>query len=98
WDATIARIQAQADEAMTLESSTFRVHQSTGLKAMLQGRTQSLSQQPKQCHMQFFRQVLSPLGMFNCPVYRNQDHGRLGDNNAVADVPPYEVTRRTTAA
>ena len=97
WDATIARIQAQADEAMTLESPTFRVHQSTGLKAMLQGRTQSLSQQPRQCHMQFFRQVLSPLGMFNCPVYRNQDHGRLGDKNAVADVQTYEVTRSTTA-
>jgi len=97
WDATIARIQAQADEAMALESPSFRVHQSTGLKAMLQGRTQSLSQQPKQCHMQFFRQVLSPLGMFNCPVYRNQDHGRLGDKNAVADVQTYEVTRGTTA-
>ena len=40
----------------------------------------------RQCHMQFFRQVLSPLGLYNCPVYRNQDHGRLGDKNAVADV------------
>jgi hypothetical protein len=73
------------------------VHRSTGLKAMLQGTTQSLGQQPQQCHMQFFRQVLSPLGMFNCPVYRNQDHGRLGDKNAVADVEIYDATRGVTA-
>lgn len=94
---TIAAIQAQVDEAVALETESFNVHRSTGLKAMLQGTTQSLGQQPQQCHMQFFRQVLSPLGMFNCPVYRNQDHGRLGDKNAVADVEIYDATRGVTA-
>ncbi|RLA44288.1 MAG: hypothetical protein DRR06_10075 [Gammaproteobacteria bacterium] len=47
--------------------------------------------------MQFFRQVLSPLGLFNCPVYRNQDHGRLGDMNAAADELAYDATRGKTA-
>ena len=94
---TINRIQAQIDEAVLLESDTFKVHRSTGLKAMLQGKTQSLGKQPQQCHMQFFRQVLSPLGLFNCPVYRNQDHGRLGDKNAAADELAYEATRGVTA-
>ncbi len=96
--ATVERIQAQIDEAVKLESDTFRVHRSTGLKAMLQGRTQTLAKQPQQCHMQFFRQVLSPLGLYNCPVYRNQDHGRLGDKNAVADELGYDATRGATAA
>ena len=73
------------------------VHQSTGLKAMLQGRTQTLAKQPRQCHMQYFRQVLSPLGLYNCPVYRNQEHGKLGDKNANADVQSYDATRGVTA-
>jgi organic radical activating enzyme len=94
---TVSRIQAEIDAAMQLETDTFRVHRSTGLKAMLQGRTQTLARQPQQCHMQFFRQVLSPLGLYNCPVYRNQDHGRLGDRNAVADEPAYQATRGVTA-
>ncbi len=94
---TIARIQAQIEEAIELETDSFRVHRSTGLKAMLQGRTQTLGKQPQQCHMQFFRQVLSPLGLYNCPVYRNQDHGRLGDKNAVADKLSYDATRGATA-
>ena len=95
---TIERIQDQLEEAIQLESDTFKVHRSTGLKAMLQGKTQSLAKQPRQCHMQFFRQVLSPLGLYNCPVYRNQEHGLLGDKNAVADELSYEVTRATTAS
>lgn len=94
---TLSRIQAQIDEAVELQNDSFKVHQSTGLKAMLQGRTQTLAKQPQQCHMQFFRQVLSPLGLYNCPVYRNQEHGYLGGKNANADELSYEATRATTA-
>ena len=41
--------------------------------------------QPKTCHMQFFRQVVSPLGLYNCPVYRNQEHGKVGDKHGYSD-------------
>jgi hypothetical protein len=34
--------------------------------------------------MQFFRQILSPLGVYNCPVYRNQPHGRVNDKGGYA--------------
>ncbi len=95
--AIIDAIQAQVDEAVLLESDDFRVHRSTGLKAMLQGQIQKLEKQPRQCHMQFFRQVLSPLGLYNCPVYRNQEHGLLGDKNAMADVQAYDATRGVAA-
>jgi hypothetical protein len=64
---------------------------------MLSGQTQALGKQQQQCHMQFFRQVLSPLGLYNCPVYRNQDHGELGDKNAAADELAYDATRGRTA-
>ena len=93
----IEAISEQVAEAVLLEDDDFKVHRSTGLKAMLQGQIQALEKQPTQCHMQFFRQVLSPLGLYNCPVYRNQDHGRLGDKNAVADVDAYDATRGVTA-
>ena len=96
-DDIIDRIQAQVDEAVQLETDTFRVHRSTGLKAMLNRQTQTLARQPQQCHMQFFHQVLSPLGLYNCPVYRNQEHGKLGDKNANADELSYDATRRATA-
>jgi organic radical activating enzyme len=96
-DDIIDRIQAQVDEAVKLETDTFRVHRSTGLKAMLGRQIQTLAKQPRQCHMQFFHQVLSPLGLYNCPVYRNQPHGKLGDKNANADELAYDATRGVTA-
>lgn len=89
---TIDKIQQQCDQALALATDDFRVTLSTGLKAMLQGQTQTLAKQPRQCHMQFFHQVLSPLGLYNCPVYRNQDHGRLGDKNAAADELAWDST------
>ena len=93
----VTAIQAQIDEAVSLETDDFRVHRSTGLKALLEGQIQRLEKQPTQCHMQFFRQVLSPLGLFNCPVYRNQDHGRLGDKDAASDLNAYDATRGAAA-
>ena len=47
--------------------------------------------------MQFFRQVLSPLGMYNCPVYRNQPHGRVGEKEAYATAQDFDNTRQGTA-
>ena len=47
--------------------------------------------------MQFFRQVLSPLGMYNCPVYRNQPHGFIGTKEAYADSEHDRETRKKTA-
>ena len=90
-------VEGIVDEAVTLETDDFRVHRSTGLKALLEGQIQKLEKQPQQCHMQFFRQVLSPLGLYNCPVYRNQDHGKLGDKNAVSDIDAYDATRGVAA-
>jgi wyosine [tRNA(Phe)-imidazoG37] synthetase (radical SAM superfamily) len=90
---TLAAIQSQVDAAIEHATSDFRVLQSTGLKAMLRGQTQTLSKQPRQCHMQFFRQILSPLGLYNCPVYRNQAHGQLGDKNAAANTEAWDATR-----
>lgn len=96
-DTMVSAIQAQVDEAVALETDDFRVHRSTGLKALLEGQIQKLEKQPQRCHMQFFRQVLSPLGLYNCPVYRNQTHGKLGDMNAVSDSVAYDATRGVAA-
>ncbi|HRX87069.1 MAG TPA: radical SAM protein [Phycisphaerae bacterium] len=96
-DQIIAQIRAQIDAAKRLATPEFRVSETTGMKAFCSRKFEQFGQQPQQCHMQFFRQVLSPLGMYNCPVYRNQPHGRLGDKNAYADLDAFTATRRAVA-
>ncbi len=84
-------------EAKKLETDTFRIYEATNLKVLQNRSHKDYSQQPHQCHMQFFRQVLSPLGMYNCPVYRNQPHGKVGPKDAYARTAEYDQTRNTTA-
>jgi len=97
FDEIVARIRAAVDEAKNLATPEFRVIETTNLKVLENRSFRNYTEQPHECHMQFFRQVLSPLGMYNCPVYRNQPHGKLGPNTAYAGAGEFEETRRETA-
>lgn len=96
-DDIIIPIRAQIAEAKKLATPEFHVFETTGMKAFCSRQFEHFGRQPQQCHMQFFRQVLSPLGTYNCPVYRNQPHGRLGDKNAYADLARFVETRANIA-
>lgn len=97
-DEIIARIRSQINEARQIEDDNFKIYETTNLKVLENRSYKSYTNQPKTCHMQFFRQILSPLGMYNCPVYRNQSHGRLGGNEAYASLENFNETRARTAS
>jgi hypothetical protein len=97
FDEVRRRIRAAVEEAKKLETDTFRIYETTNLKVLENRSFRDYTQQPHHCHMQFFRQVLSPLGMYNCPVYRNQPHGRVGEKEAYAAQENYDSTRANTA-
>ena len=97
FDEIIAHIREEVDKAKLLATDTFRVFEATNLKVFENKSYRNYTQQPHQCHMQFFRQVLSPLGLYNCPVYRNQPHGRVGDKEAAATPDNFKDTRSNVA-
>lgn len=97
FEETVQRIRASVNEAKQLADENFRVIETTNLKVLENRSFENYTQQPKTCHMQFFRQVLSPLGMYNCPVYRNQTHGKLAGKEAYATVEDFQETRAGTA-
>jgi wyosine [tRNA(Phe)-imidazoG37] synthetase (radical SAM superfamily) len=84
-DPVMAKIRKQIEIAKKLEDASFRVIESTNLRVLENGSYKDYNQQPKNCHMQFFRQVLSPLGVFNCPVYRHVPQARIGDKHTYAN-------------
>jgi hypothetical protein len=61
--------------AQSVAGGCFRVVPSRNLMALLEGSALERSAlQPAECHMQQFRQVLTPDGVFACPAHRgNQD-------------------------
>ncbi len=97
FEGIIRQIRESVNEAKKLETRSFRVYETTNLKVLENRSFRNYSQQPHTCHMQFFRQVLSPLGMYNCPVYRNQPHGKLGEKEAYASPDDFQKTRANTA-
>jgi sulfatase maturation enzyme AslB (radical SAM superfamily) len=80
----VARIRAGVERARGLAGDGFEVHVSTNLRVLAQGNWRDFTVQPTRCHMQAFRQVLSPTGLFNCPAHRGVEKARLGPADAYA--------------
>jgi hypothetical protein len=76
--AVIARIQQNLAEARASVRPGFRVLASTNLRVLMAGSWREYTRQPKVCHMQMLRQVVTPLGTFNCPAHRGVDKAKLG--------------------
>ncbi len=83
--------------ALTLEDFAFRVIPSLNLLSMLDERdVTKFRLQPPRCHMHFFRQVLTPVGLFGCPVYRANAKDQIASSNAYISVEEFIKTRRRT--
>lgn len=95
-DPIMAEIRRRVDEAKKLADERFRVIESTNLKVLENGTYRNYTDQPRNCHMQFFRQVLSPLGLYNCPVYRHVPQAQIGEKHAYADSDSLRETQKST--
>jgi pyruvate-formate lyase-activating enzyme len=91
----IERVQECLDAARQHEDETFRVIESTNLRVFLAGTWREFTRQPQVCHMQALRQVVSPLGVFNCPAHRGVEKARLGDSGLWADLPKAQAATAT---
>jgi len=93
--AVIARIQANLEEARGVVRDDFKVLASTNLRVLMSGTWRDYTKQPKVCHMQMLRQVVTPLGTYNCPAHRGVEKAKLGDKNlwAVAAAGQHDTTR-----
>ncbi len=96
-DAVITRIRAALDEAHTLATDTFDVVESTNLKLLETGSWAAWTRQPRTCHMQALRQVVSPLGLWNCPAHRGVAKARIAARDAFVDESAADETADAVA-
>jgi len=68
---------------------------SINLLGMLNGNLNRLRIQPKICHAGFFRQVVTPYGIYHCPAYRGSEIAFIGDLSGYAS---QESANRSYAA
>jgi hypothetical protein len=90
-------IASQLVEARRAVGTSFRVYESINLLALFDTlRFTRARQQPSRCHMQRFRQVLTPDGLFGCPAYRGDERNRIGNVDAFASITALLDTERDT--
>jgi sulfatase maturation enzyme AslB (radical SAM superfamily) len=80
-----ARIRRELDRARALATDSFEVHLSTNLRALEEESWWDYTRQPRTCHMQALRQVVTPTGLFNCPAHRGVEKARIGGADAFAN-------------
>jgi hypothetical protein len=80
----VKRIRDLVAEAKAFETPTFRVVESTNLKVLEGGTWKDWTRQPKTCHLQALRQVLTPTGVFNCPAHRGVEGAKVGGRDLYA--------------
>jgi len=75
----IDQIKIHLQTARHVAEDQVKILESSNLKAMLNRETDQIKRQPKRCHMQFFRTVVTPFGIFHCPAFRGVEEARIGE-------------------
>jgi len=78
----VERIRAEVDKAKQIADERFDVYESINLRVLEAGSWTEFTRQPRTCHMQALRQVLTPLGLYNCPAHRGVPKARIGPAGA----------------
>ncbi|MCX6619982.1 MAG: radical SAM protein [Acidobacteria bacterium] len=96
--AAIDEIRACLGDALCVADARFRVVPSSNLVALLEepGLERRVSQ-PGECHMQQFRQVITPDGVVACPAHRGNRSSLLADQAGYATPEAFRETVRATA-
>jgi MoaA/NifB/PqqE/SkfB family radical SAM enzyme len=75
----IDQIKTYLQEAKRAAGDQVKILESSNLRAMLNRETDQIKKQPKRCHLQFFRTVVTPFGIFHCPAFRGVEEARIGE-------------------
>jgi len=81
-ESEIAReIKIQLQMAREIAGDKVKILESSNLKAMLDQETERIKRQPKKCHMQFYRTVVSPFGIYHCPAFRGVEIAKIAEKD-----------------
>ncbi len=93
----VARIKEEIARAKDLEDDTFRIVESINLTLLENGNWTDYTNQPKNCHMQALRQVLTPSGLYNCPAHRGVEKAKISPKDGYKDAATITATAQSLA-
>ena len=96
-NAMVDRIRVNLEKAAEIGGDRLKILESVNLKAILREEVDTIKSQPRRCHMQFFRTVVSPSGIFHCPAYRGVEKAKIGESDGYSTEKKFHRTIRNTA-
>ena len=87
-------IQLNLAKAKEVADGKIKILESINLKALIERKVHELKKQPEICHMQCFRTVLSPAGIFHCPAFRGNETAKIADQRGYLEGEPLQDTFR----
>ncbi len=93
----VDQIRIHLQEARRTAGDRVKILESANLKAMLNRETDQIKRQPARCHMQFFRTVVTPFGVFHCPAFRGVAEARVGMSDGYLSEAKFRETLKRAA-
>ena len=93
----IREIKDQLKKARAAAGNKLKILESSNLKAMLNQETGRIKRQPKRCHLQYFRTVVTPFGIYHCPAFRGIDIAKIGEKDGYLTEAKFEASLEKTA-
>jgi MoaA/NifB/PqqE/SkfB family radical SAM enzyme len=94
----VEAIRIRLEQAKRAAMGQIKILESINLKAMLNYEANTLKKQPRQCHMQFFRTVVTPMGIFHCPAFRGVEKGKIAGEDGYASKSRFNESLVSTGA
>lgn len=88
----VEAVRVRMEESKKVAKDQIKILESINLKAMLNYETGNIKKQPRRCHMQFFRTVVTPIGIFHCPAFRGVEKGKIGEEDGYASHSKFDVS------
>ncbi len=78
-DTILKRIKEKIKQAEKIAAGKIKVVTTQNLRAIFGEASEAFQSQPRHCHIQIFRHILTPIGIYHCPAYRGFDKAKIGE-------------------
>lgn len=75
----VEEISIHLQKTKNVADGNIKILESVNLQAMVNKEVNRIKKQPKRCHMQFFRTVVTPSGIFHCPAFRGIEKAKIAE-------------------
>jgi MoaA/NifB/PqqE/SkfB family radical SAM enzyme len=93
----LKEIKINLHKARDIVDDGIRILESVNLQAMMNKEVDQLKRQPKRCHMQFFRTVVTPSGIFHCPAFRGVEKAKIAESDGYVTESKFDQSLKSTA-